>query len=341
MNLLGLGLLVVACTKPEPTGTTPPPTDGTTPPPTTPPPTTYDSGTGSTGTTGETGVPPYTFDCASVPTAPISSREVPAAYGSYDLTFDDQGYLIGWNSGLRKADAYGNTQFINPAVNNLQGMDWLPDGDLVVSDLYTEAVLRVNVATGAVSHISSDVNAYGLKIGPDGMIYVGTDDAPGGGKLLRIDPDTGNREVLVDDNRINVRSIDFSPDFTKLYMGTYFGDGRLWVVDLDETYTPVGPPYVFNNNVGTGIEHDALGVDFCGNVYVVDYGTLTMYRLSPDGQKSVYLDFGGSTHYGHGIAWGSGINGWKHDAIYLPEPWYGNTVFEVVVGVPGREWTGP
>lgn len=342
MKLVGLSLLVVACTKPDPVDTHTTPTDGTSPTDTTVTDTTTppDSGTPSTGTTGETGAP-YTFDCSTVPTAPLASREVQVARGSYDLTFDDQGNLLGWDNGLRKADYYGNGAFINPAMGNLQGMDWLPDGDLAVSELSTDAMLRVNVATGGVSVIAPDINAYGVVVGPDGMIYAGTDDAPGGGKLVRIDPNTGDREVLVDDNRFNVRSIDFSPDYSKLYMGTYFGDGRLWVLDLDMYLDPVGAPYVFNANVGNGIEHDALGVDICGNVYVVDYGTLTMYRLSPDGQKSTYLDFGGSTHYGHGIAWGSGIGGWPSDAIYLPEPWYGNTVFEVTVGVPSRSYTGP
>jgi sugar lactone lactonase YvrE len=171
------------------------------------------------------------------------------------------------------------------------------------------------------------------------MIYAGTDDAPGGGKLVRIDPSTGAREVLVDDSRFNVRSIDFSPDFTKMYMGTYFWNGRFWVVDLDATYTPVGDPYVFVPDVGNGTEHDAVGVDICGNVYVVDYGSNTLYQIAPDGRKQAYLVFPTGQHYGHGIAWGSGVGGWSETAIYMPEPWYGNTVFEVEIGVPSRSWT--
>lgn len=338
MNVLGLAALA-ACTPPRdpPEQTSTSTTDsGTTR--TTTSTTTADTGP-STGATGDTAPPVPEFDCtAPLPTAPIAQREIDAARGSYDLRLDDQGYLYGWDNGLRKADYYGNGVSVSPTLTNVQGMDWLPDGDLAVGEINTEAVLRVNVTSGAVSLISTDVNAYGLKVGPDGMIYAGTDDAPGGGKLVRIDPATGEREVLIDDPRFNVRSIDFSPDFTKIYMGTYFGDGRFWVVDLDANLDPVGDAYVFNGGVGNGTEHDAVGVDICGNVYVIDYGTLTMYRLAPDGQMVVFMTFSGN-HYGHGIAWGSGIGGWKEDAIYMPEPWYGNTVFEVEVGVPSRSWT--
>lgn len=337
MNLVGIGIFV-ACTPPvePPADTTPPPPSSETGTP--PPSTTGDTGP-STATTGDTGPVVPAFDCtAPLPDGPISQAEIQAARGSYDLIFDDQGYEYGWDNGLRKADYYGASQSVSPPLGNIQGMDWLPDGDMAVSEIDTEAIRRVNVTTGAVSLISTDVNAYGLKVGPDGMIYAGTDDAPGGGKLVRVDPATGVREVLISDPRFNVRSIDFSPDFTKLYIGTYFGDGRLWVVDLDADLNPIGSAYVFNPDIGNGIEHDALGVDYCGNVYVVDYGTLSMYRLTPDGQKTLFLHFS-SDHYGHGIRWGSGVGGWKSDAIYMPEPWYGNTVFEVVVGVPGRTWT--
>lgn len=336
MTFLGFGVFA-ACTpprepRPEPI---PPPTDTGTAHSAAPLPTADTAHTGRP--TGDTGTP-YVFDCSTVPLTPLSARDVPVARGSYDLRFDDQGWLYGWDRGLMKADAYGNRVEVSPPLGNIQGMDWLPDGDLVVSEIATRALLRVDVTTGSVTLISTDIDGYGVKVGPDGLIYAGTDDAPGGGKLVRVDPASGAREVLIDDPRFNVRSIDFSPDYTKLYMGTYFGDGRFWAVDLDTTYTPVGDAYVFNPDVGNGIEHDAVGVDVCGNVYVVDYGRRTLYRLAPDGRKQTYVNFPAS-HYGHGIAWGSGVGGWSSTAIYLPQPWYGNTVFEIEVGVPSRSWT--
>lgn len=322
-------LSVTACTpetggggRPTGTGTTTTPMTGTT--------VTTDTGTITTPT-GTTSTVPY--DCTTAPTSPGVSRPVPAARGSYDLIFDDDGYLIGWNNGLIKADVNGNAQMFAPTVGISQGMAWMPDGTLAVAEIGTQAILRVDPATGGASLLTTDVPAYGLKLGPDGMLYAGTDN-----DLVRIDPTTGDRELLIDDPRFNVRSIDFSPDYSKLYMGTYFGDGRFWVVDLDANMDLVGDPYVFHPQVGNGTEHDAVGVDYCGNIFVVDYGTLTLYRLTPDGQKSVFLEFS-NTHYGHGITWGSEVGGWNPMSIYLPEPWFGNTVIEIDVGVPSRTWT--
>jgi streptogramin lyase len=329
-----VGFLLTGCA-PEPAPKGHEPSDTTPGTTTTTGPTADTADTGRAGTTDTAVTPPYEFDCTTVPPTPGALTPVDAARGSYDLIFDDIGNIVGWDNGLVKADAYGNAQMWSPPVGISQGMAWLPDGDLAVAEIETRALLRVDHNTGGTSLISSEIGAYGVKMGPDGKLWAGTDE--NGGNLVRVDPATGARELLVDDPRFNARSIDFSPDYTKLYMGTYFGDGRVWVVDLDANYDIVGDPYVFADNVGNGIEHDALGVDFCGNVYVVDYGTLTMYRLTPDGQKSVYLEFS-NEHYGHGIAWGSGIGGWSPTTIYLPEPWYGDTVISIEVGVPSRSY---
>ena len=84
--------------------------------------------------------------------------------------------------------------------------------------------------------------------------------------------------------------------------------------------------------VGGGF-HDGMGVDACGNVYVADYTSRNLFRLSPEGEKTVLVRWS-EARYGHGLAWGSGIGGFREDAIYLPQPFDGNTVVEVVVGVP-------
>jgi hypothetical protein len=78
---------------------------------------------------------------------------------------------------------------------------------------------------------------------------------------------------------------------------------------------------------------DGLGVDACGNLFVPDYNTSSLYRISPEGLVSLYYYFG-SVAYGHGLAWGSGMGGWNAEALYLPQPYDENTVVEVVIGVP-------
>jgi hypothetical protein len=64
-----------------------------------------------------------------------------------------------------------------------------------------------------------------------------------------------------------------------------------------------------------------------------------MYRIDPDtGLVQDLLGHMGNA-YGHGAEWGRGIGEWRSDAIYLPQPYDGNTVLEVVIGVPtARTW---
>jgi hypothetical protein len=94
-------------------------------------------------------------------------------------------------------------------------------------------------------------------------------------------------------------------------------------------------------NIGTwpdgGGFHDALGVDHCGNLYLTDFYDQRLYRVRTDGSVETVLEFPEQVRYGHGLEWGSGIDGWDDHAIYLPQPYDENTVLEVVIGVPSRQ----
>ena len=109
------------------------------------------------------------------------------------------------------------------------------------------------------------------------------------------------------------------------------GWGQLLAVPLDETLTPNADPEVWVELPGGW--QDAIGVDACGNVWVPDYFTSALYRISPDGNYEHMVETR-ERWYGHGIAWGSGIGGWRTDTIYMPQPYNENRVREVVVGVP-------
>jgi hypothetical protein len=127
-----------------------------------------------------------------------------------------------------------------------------------------------------------------------------------------------------------------------MYIGS-IGVGEVYYFDLDADLNPVGDVQVFARTGSSGW-HDGLGVDVCGNVYVADYVTSSLYRVSEDGGTVTSMvdvvDFG----YGHGLTWGSGIGGWRADALYLPQPYNGYTVREVVIGVANgdsvRTWNG-
>jgi hypothetical protein len=286
-----------------------------------------------TGGTG-TGTTP-TFDCDSVPTGVVDTRELNGPRAYHDIAFTEDGYLVGSdNSTLFKADDSGNIGQWIPGLGMIQQMDWMPNGDLVVAKESDGSIRRIT-PNGGQTTIATDVGAYGLIVGPDEMLYTASN-----GLVRRIDPDTGAKETLIDPPGWfgGARVLNFSPDFSKLYMGTSFGNGDVYEVDLDANLTPVGDVRVLATNVGAGNYHDSLGVDICGFLYIADYDTRALYRVSPLGTVQTLLDNTGNA-YGHGVEWGSGVGAWREDAIYLPQPYDNETVIEVVIGVPtARSW---
>lgn len=331
-----------ACTPPDPSDPSDPPagSDAPSSPVTdtdvdTTPSTTGDTATSSTtGDTGGTTTTPYVVDCAAIPAAPVSIRTV-AGRGYHDVVFDPYGNLIGSDNNSLISTAYdGSWSVFVPGMNIVQGMDWLPDGDMVVAQDSTANLVRITPG-GAYSVLATSVGAYGVMVGPDGFVYTANYDA-----IHRIDPNTGGKQVLIDVPGLEPRVLNFSPDASKMYIGTLAGfNGAIYVVDLDANLDPLGPPTVFATGVGTGAYHDGLGVDACGNLYVPDYSTSALYRVSSTGQVSTLVDYT-FTEYTHGLEWGNGTSYWRSDALYLPQPYNGNEVIEIVVGVPSRTYTG-
>jgi hypothetical protein len=293
------------------------------------------TGTEST-TTGDTGEPPA-FDCSTVPSEPLSITPLDAPRGYHDLVFDPLGHIIGSDlSSLIQAEYDGTVGVFLPGTGIVQGMDWLPNGDLVYADAVgsiqrvTPAGQRTVLATNGGGYLT-----YGVTVGPDGKVYTGTWTT-----VEQHDPATGRRNTLLSDPGVDPYVVDFSPDHRTMYIGTIWNGGIVWSLPLGDDLLPVGPPAPFVK-IGEGDDpsrmlHDALAVDVCGNLYVAEYYTNNLYRVTPEGEASVLVDFDEVT-YGHGIEWGSGIGGWRSDALYLPQPYRDNHVVEVVIGVPSRE----
>ncbi len=295
-------------------------------------PTETDTATTDTDTDTDTVEP---FDCTTVPDLPISVTQISGARGYHDLAFDPDGFAIGndeFNELLVRSDydALSAQPFV-PGIGTAQQMAYLPDGDLAVAA--DEGVMRIK-ADGSRSTITADVWPYGLIIGPDGMLYTADYYT-----VQRVDPATGAKETLVDALPSGgPRVIEFGLDYSALYIGTRGGDGDVYKVDLDENLDPIGEATVFAPSVGDGSYHDALGMDVCGNLYLADFDTFALYRISPDAEVTVMVQEEGGAHlYGHGLEWGNGVGGWRTDAIYMPQPYNDNHVVEVVLGVPSAD----
>lgn len=307
---------------------------------------TADTGPADTGDSGgdtgeDTGEPdPVEYDCAALPDFNLGDATLAEARAYHGITFDDDGHLIGWDgrNALVKSTYDGTREVFVPGLRGVEGMDRLPDGDWVVADSASASLLRVT-ADGGTETLASNVGyVYGVTVGPDQMLYV----ADGG--VHRVDPATGEKTTLwqMMPGRVSAHVVNFNLDSTVMYIGT-IGRGDVYGVELDVDLQPLGDPEVYFSGVGTGW-HDAMGVDACGNLYVPDYYSAGFYRVSPDGTVTSLVEAGELRAYGHGAVWGSGIGGWRTDAIYQPQPYGGNTVREVVVGVPDgdtvRTWNG-
>lgn len=295
-----------------------------------------DSGeTGDTVDTVDTGDPPD-VDCSAVgPVLEDNELDGPRAY--HDVEFDSDGRVIGWDGSSLVTSTYdGQRGVLIPNVSSAQGMERLPDGDLVYLNDVSGDLIRVSDDGGSSVIASGFYGGYGVTIGPDEAVYVGATSA-----IQRVDPSTGSTtEYLRVPNGITPRIIQWNLDSTRVYVATV-GNGTVYTQEVDEALQPLGRAEVFASGIGSW--HDGLGVDACGNVYVAEFVTRAMYRVDPDGNVT-HIAPNGWKEYGHGLAWGSGVGGWRTDAIYVPQPYDRYTVREIVLGVPSastyRTWAG-
>ncbi len=278
-------------------------------------------------------------DCAQLPSAPLSRATIAGARGYHGLAITGDGMMIGSDgAGLIKASYNDEWSAFVPGIGLGEQMDWLADGDLVFAT--DDGALSRITATGSRSAIAADVFAYGVIVGPDDMIYAVSN---WGDAIIRVDPDSGEKQTLLatPGGKTVPHSIDFSPDGRRMYIGT-IGDGSVYYVDLDENMEIVGGQKKLATAMGAGSLdgwHDAVGVDACGNLYIPDYSSSSLYRVTPGGEASLYVQFD-SQSYPHALVWGTGEHGWRDDALYLPQPYNNNTVIELVIGVPSRDFKG-
>lgn len=275
------------------------------------------------------------FDCSNIPDAPLEINQMEVVgvdthpSGYHDVAFDRLGWIAGHNThSLIRANREMEVQVMSSAIGGAEGMEYLPDGRLIVATTDDKGIVAISPDGGLVTLAQDHRDAFSIVLGPDGMIYSANND-----KVVRIDPDTGATENYLT-SVSSARVLNFSPDFSLLYVADR-GE-NVYVADLDGDLNPVGAPRHFATLPGS-IYQDGMAVDVCGNLYVPKWPE-TLYRITPDGTVSIYHHWADAAKYGHGLKWGSGIGGFRKDALYSPQPWNDGqyTVVEVVVGVPGH-----
>jgi hypothetical protein len=177
------------------------------------------------------------YDCTVIP--PLGEiTTVLGAKGYHDVAFDQSGYIYGSdNSSLIKTDEAGAWEIFVPALGGIEQMDWLLDGDLVVSK-QQGSLVRIS-PEGGTTTIVGDLYAYEVMVGPDDLVY-----AANNGQVWRIYPETGLQEMLIPSVPGSARVLAFNVAYSKMYIGTLTG-GDLFVVDLDAGLNPIGDPVLF------------------------------------------------------------------------------------------------
>ncbi len=279
---------------------------------------------------------PGVVDCDALP-EPEPERIVEGARGSKGLAFDTEGHIIGKDAAsLIKATYDGDWSVWVPSPGEVEGMLRLDDGDLLITSSWGDGIRRVS-PEGGIAPLAPDLLAYGVAIGPAGRIW-----AAGWDGVWRVDPETGEYDTLLDTSGEwdSYRSVAFSRDKRRVYLGTVSAEGRIHHFDLDEAGEPTGDLELYVEGVGHGW-HDGLGIDVCGDIWAADYDSSALYRVSPEGDVTTVVDWSDEPRwFGHGLRFGPGIGGWRADAIYMPVPEADNVVREIVVGVPENTWEG-
>jgi hypothetical protein len=275
---------------------------------------------------------PGVFDCAMAPDLPLPAVPVQGARAHNGLAFSHDGRLIGSdNQNLWAATSDGEAEVFSPNHGVVYQMLTLPSGDIVVEagNLGQSIVVAPDGSWGVLS----SAYGYGVTMGPDGMLYV-----VGWDRVYRVDPETGaSQNWLTPSGNNSLRVIEFDMDLTRAYIGTTSGSGKLLTVELDANLDPVGDAEILVTGVGTW--HDAVVQDACGNLYVADYGASRLYRITRDLQIDVVVQYT-YTSYGHGAVWGTGEDGWDDLALYVPQPYNGNKVARIDLGIPSKHFTG-
>ena len=204
---------------------------------------------------------------------------------------------------------------------------------LVIAN-WTKGSLDKVFPNGAVQTLLSGFGyPNGLDTDVDDYVYVADQDA---GTLRRVDGYTGEFTVLAQ-NMCNPNGVSMGVGHDSVFIGS-FGCGTVHRIDRlpDGNW---GSAYLFADieDAGGGWGLDPINVDACGWVYVGEYTTGNIWRVSPDATQ-IDLMIQLPAFWIPNMHWGSGIGGWDEKTLWVIER-QTHQVFGLAIGKLGKNKT--
>ena len=267
-------------------------------------------------------------DCDTLTPLPASFTQHNFVDPHEDFTFSGDGYLVGvFGGALQRMPFGGPREVLVPGMSDVRGTRYLSDGRLVLADSTNQALRLVDPSTGGSEVIASGLtNPNGIAIGYDGWVYVTVQ-----GQILRVHPDTLEREVFVDLPGHSFDGLTFSPDFKFLYFNEEFG--AVHRVEIGDDGYAMGTGIEIRMPVGPMSILDGMTADACGNIYVIEMMG-RVFRVAPDGQIEVAVDVAGTGAFIPSLNFGPGTGGYDAQSLYVMD--FFGKLFEAPLGVPGK-----
>jgi len=233
--------------------------------------------TGGGGSGDDTGDPEPTVDCDAVGGGGMVQWGTLTGFSTAeDFTFDELGNYVAVHQGnLVRMDYNGNVvEYIAPGFGEMSGTSILANGDIVIANPGSGAVIRV-ASNGGQETIISGINyPNGVTVDTEGYVYVsGHDD----GQIYRVDPYDPSTVEIIADGMGGANGMAFSPNGEVLYVCSFY-QSKIWSIRRDSGGW--GEPHLIGQ-YGTG-GLDGLNVDECGNLYVTEYIQGIVYRIDPN-----------------------------------------------------------
>jgi len=291
-----------------------------------------DAHTGPTPTTtvvetADTG--PVFTECA--PPAPEDWDTMPLEYAGEEFAFDSEGNLItvtDWADAMFTMTRDGEWTLVAPFESNeVAGVDFLTDGDLVVADEGNGALKRLTLQGAQTTILGSITSPNSVAVREDGFIYSTAFDS-----LLRVDPQTGEQTLLVQHSGSDLDGVTFSDDFDTLWYNED-GMGIIHRMSLGSDGLPTDEAVIASVKTELGqVELDGMTADVCGNLYALRTDG-RIARVQPNGEiEKRWIKLAGA-NYASALHFGSGVGGWERDHLYVMERT--GTLYDIPIGVMG------